>query len=127
MLYKKPTEKILKSHGVSSRSKCGNPAIHLKRKEILIEKGGRKLILFIRAILSFQAEESIGEEMEAAKGCKRRLEHLKELDTLSSAAANQWKKKRLDRMLVEYFLRAGYYNTAIRLAKHSDIEVNSPH
>ena len=63
--------------------------------------------------------------MEAAKGCKRRLEHLKELDTLSSAAANQWKKKRLDRMLVEYFLRAGYYNTAIRLAKHSNIEVRS--
>ena len=63
--------------------------------------------------------------MDAAKGCKRRLEHLKELDTLSSAAANQWKKKRLDRMLVEYFLRAGYYNTAIRLAKHSNIEVHS--
>ena len=34
-----------------------------------------------------------------------------------------WQKTRLDRMLVEYFLRAGYYNTAIRLAQHSSIEV----
>ena len=61
--------------------------------------------------------------MEAAKSCKRRLEHLKELDSLSPAAANQWKKKRIDRILVEYFLRAGYYNSAISLAKHSNIEV----
>lgn len=39
------------------------------------------------------------------------------------SAATQWKKKRLDRMLVEYFLRAGYYNTAIKLASHSGIQV----
>ena len=31
---------------------------------------------------------------------------------------------RLDRMLVEYFLRAGYYTTALRLARHSGIEVS---
>lgn len=31
-------------------------------------------------------------------------------------------------MLVEYFLRVGYYNTAIKLARHSGIEVRSiPH
>jgi len=28
----------------------------------------------------------------------------------------------LDRMLVEYFLRAGFYQTALKLAKHSDIQ-----
>ena len=27
-------------------------------------------------------------------------------------------------MLVEYFLRAGYYTTALQLAKHSEIEVS---
>ncbi len=63
--------------------------------------------------------------MEAAQACKRRIDHLKEAEHLPPTAANQWKKKRLDRMLVEYFLRAGYYNTAIKLAKHSGIEVSS--
>lgn len=29
---------------------------------------------------------------------------------------NQWRKVRLDRMLVEYFLRNGYYNSANKLA-----------
>ena len=67
-------------------------------------------------IIISQAEESIQDELEAAQSCKRRLDHLKDCERLSEPAINQWKKKRLDRMLVEYFLRVGYYNTAIKLA-----------
>ena len=70
-----------------------------------------------------QADESILDEMQAAHVCKRRIEHLKENETLSPAVANQWQKKRLDRMLVEYFLRSGYYTSAIKLAHQSGIEV----
>jgi len=73
-------------------------------------------------ILKRKAVESVGEEVEAAQACKRRLDHLKEAEGLAVPAAQQWNKKRLDRMLVEYFLRAGYYSTAIKLAKHSHIE-----
>lgn len=69
-----------------------------------------------------KAEESIHEEIESAKTCKRRLDHLTETENTVPAMANAWRKKRLDRMLVEYFLRTGYYNTAIQLAKHSGIE-----
>ena len=54
---------------------------------------------------------SVKEEMTAAETCKSRLQelnkwcqHLKEVDT-SSSAATLWKKKQLDKMLVEYFLR----------------------
>jgi macrophage erythroblast attacher len=36
-----------------------------------------------------------------------------------------WKKKRLDRMLVDHLLRAGYYETAGRLAADAQIEVIS--
>ena len=61
--------------------------------------------------------------MEPAQSCKRRLEHMLERENLPDTAQKQWKKKRLDRMLVEYFLRAGYYKTAIQLASHSDIQV----
>lgn len=73
-------------------------------------------------ILKRKAAESINEELEAAQVCKRRVDHLKEYECQSGNAFVLWKKKRLDRMLVEYFLRCGYYNTAIKLAKHSDIE-----
>ncbi|KAJ8982427.1 hypothetical protein NQ317_007775 [Molorchus minor] len=79
-------------------------------------------------VLKRKAEESISEELAASNVCKRRLEHLKEHNTLtpngnlSQGALNQWRRKRLDRMVVEYFLRNGYYNAAISLADKSDIK-----
>lgn len=54
---------------------------------------------------------------------KKRVDHIKEHSIPNNNSVAQWKKKRLDRMLVEYFLRSGYYETAIKLARHSDIEV----
>lgn len=79
-------------------------------------------------VLKRKAEESISEELHSSSVCKRRLEHLKEHATLtpsgqiSQGALNQWRRKRLDRMVVEYFLRNGYYNAAITLAERSDIK-----
>ncbi|GAB6024914.1 hypothetical protein CHUAL_010019 [Chamberlinius hualienensis] len=73
-------------------------------------------------ILKRKAEESITEEFGAAQICKKRVDHLKDHNTNDQNALILWKKKRLDRMLVEYFLRSGYYETAIKLGRHSDIE-----
>ncbi len=70
-----------------------------------------------------QAEESIQDEIEAAKVCKRRVDHLHEIESQVPAVAELWRKKRIDRMIVDHFLRAGYYTTAMKLAKHSHIEV----
>ena len=58
--------------------------------------------------------------------CKRRLEHLREHtnssgNTGNSGTVNLWRRRRLDRMLVEYFLRRGYYGAATRLAHRSDL------
>ena len=64
------------------------------------------------------------EEREAAIVCKRRLSHLQEYDGLSEEEQQLWKKKRLDRMLVEYCLRLGYYDTALNLSTHSNIKVS---
>lgn len=99
-------------------------------------------------ILKRKAEESLTEELSAGYVCKRRLEHLKHnvVSTegssieLQTAAANQWKKVgisskladgitindtllqiRLDRMMVEHFLRLGFYETAEILATRSGI------
>lgn len=73
-------------------------------------------------ILKRKANEAISLEEESAQVCKKRLAHLKERDRCSGSALSLWKKKRVDRMLVEYFLRAGYYETAVKLARHSEIE-----
>ncbi|XP_069679041.1 E3 ubiquitin-protein transferase MAEA [Periplaneta americana] len=78
-------------------------------------------------VLKRKAEESISEELEAAYVCKRRLEHLREHAGSNGAAGNStgavnlWRRRRLDRMLVEYFLRRGYYGAATRLATRSDL------
>ncbi|XP_015787000.1 macrophage erythroblast attacher [Tetranychus urticae] len=75
-------------------------------------------------VLKRKAKESIMDELDAAKCCKRRLEHLKEYcnPRATETSIKQWKKRRLDRMLVEHFLRSGYYDSAIKLAVHSNIE-----
>ncbi len=74
---------------------------------------------------SLQAEECVEEEMESGRLCKIRLDHLK-----SYAAGEQtegmkraWRKTRVDRMLVDHFLRAGHYSTALKLAESSGIKV----
>ncbi|KAM3957992.1 E3 ubiquitin-protein transferase Katazuke [Aphomia sociella] len=71
-----------------------------------------------------KASEAINEELQAAMVCKKRLEHLKEQAQAITEPStpqvrttlNQWRKVRLDRMLVDYFLRNGYYDSANKLA-----------
>lgn len=70
-----------------------------------------------------QAVESVQAEDESAQLCKRRIEHLKEHSSDQPAAAGLWKRKRMDRMMAEHLLRCGYYNTAVKLARQSGIEV----
>ncbi|KAK7109494.1 E3 ubiquitin-protein transferase MAEA-like isoform X2 [Littorina saxatilis] len=74
------------------------------------------------SLLKRKADETIQSEMDATRSIKRRVEHLQEVEAQNEKHLPLWQKTRLDRMLVEYFLRAGYYNTAIRLAQHSNIE-----
>ncbi|KAG5671860.1 hypothetical protein PVAND_002031 [Polypedilum vanderplanki] len=96
-------------------------------------------------VLKRKAEESIENELKYANVCKKRLEHIKQNVTntaslhkspnmrmeeddehsnesqIAIAAANQWKKIRLNRLIVEHFLRLGYYDTAEILANRSGI------
>ncbi|XP_070256791.1 E3 ubiquitin-protein transferase MAEA isoform X4 [Myotis yumanensis] len=77
------------------------------------------------SVLKRKAVESIQAEDESAKLCKRRIEHLKEHSSDQPAAASLWKRKRMDRMMVEHLLRCGYYNTAVKLARQSGIETRT--
>ncbi|KAI8129428.1 hypothetical protein FF38_04800 [Lucilia cuprina] len=80
-------------------------------------------------VLKRKSEESINEELNAAYVCKKKLGHLKGIaqPEISSdmeiwhASIDQWKRMRMDRMVIEHLLRLGYYETANRLSNHSDI------
>lgn len=79
-------------------------------------------------VLKRKADESILDELSAGYECKRRLDHLRLSAAAPSpygdvqlASANQWKKTRLDRMIVEHLLRLGYYESAERLAVRTKI------
>ncbi|KAG7160563.1 E3 ubiquitin-protein transferase MAEA-like [Homarus americanus] len=69
-----------------------------------------------------KAEEATQEEMESGRVVKRRVDHLKDHDSLSPSVVTEWKRTRLDRLLVEYLLRAGCYSTATKLASSRSIE-----
>ena len=65
------------------------------------------------------------EELDCVRLCKVRLDHLKSFASgeQTEGMKKAWKKIRVDRMLVDHFLRAGYYTSAVRLAESSGIEV----
>lgn len=83
--------------------------------ELFTETKEKTIKMFTK--YKFQADESLLEEVEAAQLCKRRLEHLKEgaraaglpEEGGSEETKELWVDKRVDRMLVEHFLRAGFY------------------
>jgi len=74
-----------------------------------------------------KVNESVQEELDSVRFCKRRVDHL--MDGVK-ATGNQdqpesvceWKKTRLNRMLVEHFLRSGHYDSAVTLARSAGIE-----
>ncbi|CAG4970780.1 unnamed protein product [Colias eurytheme] len=77
-----------------------------------------------------KASDAITEEVQAAFVCKKRLEHLKEQaeaiaepnSSQNKTAMTQWRKVRLDRMIVDYFLRNGYYDSAAKLAETRNLK-----
>ena len=68
--------------------------------------------------------EGLGEEVRVAKVCRGRAEHLKEgwAEDSGGQSSKLWRKQRLDRMLVEHFLRQGLYDTAIQLASTEGLD-----
>lgn len=62
--------------------------------------------------------EILMNEVEVADSIKKRCQHLRRGcdEAGEGAEVKQWRKTRLDRMMVEYLLRQGYYDTALQLA-----------
>jgi len=67
--------------------------------------------------------EILVSECDVAENIKKRCQHLKVGcdENLEEVEKKQWRKTRLDRMMVEYLLRQGYYDTALLLADTADV------
>lgn len=65
------------------------------------------------------------EEQALHRQQKARINHLQELHsipTLADVKYDQWSRKRLDRLLVDYLLRQGYTQSAKELAREKNLE-----
>jgi macrophage erythroblast attacher len=77
--------------------------------------------------LRSKGAESLAEEARVATLCRARAVHLREgcgeeVAGGGGGQSKQWRRARLDRMLVEHFLRQGFYDSAIELARSEGLE-----
>jgi macrophage erythroblast attacher len=63
------------------------------------------------------------DEKELLALIKARIDHLKESQSQNLVVSRNFKRLRIDRMLIDYFLRVGFYETAQMLAEKSKIQV----
>ena len=62
------------------------------------------------------------EEKELLESIKKRITHLKDAESNNIVQRKNFLKLRLDRILIDYFLRNSYYNTAELLAEKSNLK-----
>lgn len=67
-----------------------------------------------------QLEEGCKAETLQAQRCRARLEHL---ESANADNLNEWSDTRMKRILVDYMLRMSYFDSAIKLAESSNIQV----
>ena len=101
------SEKLVKS-SESSRNDIFNSLSNVVEKLRLVKK---------------RSVDLRNEEKDLLKLIKKRIDHLKDHDTTNQVINKSFKKQRFDRMLIDYFLRSGFYKTAQLLADKSGIQV----
>ncbi|CAG8669764.1 6507_t:CDS:2, partial [Scutellospora calospora] len=69
--------------------------------------------------------EAHGEGQKHVARGRQRVDHLAEVSSITSVydpKYKEWTGKRADRVIIDYLLREGFRDTAIQLARESDIE-----
>ena len=67
-----------------------------------------------------KSEEGSRAEHLQAQRCRARLDHLESVDAEN---LSEWNNVRVKRILVDYMLRMSYYDTAVKLAESSNMQV----
>lgn len=79
---------------------------------------GYRSILFVSLVE--QSEEGSRTENLQVQRCRARLDHLDGVDIDNQS---EWSNMRVKRILVDYMLRLSYYDSAMKLAESSNIQV----
>lgn len=74
-----------------------------------------------------RAREFKEEEDELFELLTKRVGHLKECHSSSLRVVKGFRRARIDRILIDYFLRSGFYQTAQLLATKANIQVRQDH
>lgn len=95
------------------------PVVHVHEIDALVQALIDKL-----GGLKRKATDALSDESESAVVLKKRIDHLKIYSEPASTpmAIQHWRQKRIERQVVDYLLRAGYYDTACKFAAHVGIE-----
>ena len=64
------------------------------------------------------------DESNKCEQLEARLDHLEMLQLGGKEIQSKWNNIRVDRILVDYMLRSSYYDTALKLAESSGIQVH---
>uniref|UniRef100_A0A0N5AP93 E3 ubiquitin-protein transferase MAEA n=1 Tax=Syphacia muris TaxID=451379 RepID=A0A0N5AP93_9BILA len=66
--------------------------------------------------------QTVNDEFSMAKLLESRLHYLKGANSGDRWAVDTWRQQRVDRLIIDYLLRSGYFETAQKLAEHSDVQ-----
>ena len=106
------------SHVISTNDKlrkfCSKPRVTVSEACKELDELLKKLY-----ILKNKSSDALEEEKAKLLQVHNRVKYLK--DQSDSKKAVVWKHHRMNRMLVDYFLRNGYYDTAVNLAESEGI------
>ena len=101
------TEKLTKSNEAVNKSELINSFVSVVEKLRSLKK---------------RSMDMRNEEKDLLKLIKRRLDHLKDHEIPNAIVNRNFKKQRFDRMLIDYFLRSGFFQTAQLLVSKSNIQ-----
>lgn len=73
-------------------------------------------------MMKMRARDFQAEEDELFEVLAKRLAHLKDFHSGSLSVVKTFRKARTERMLIDYFLRSGYYQAAQTLAEKTNIQ-----
>uniref|UniRef100_A0A914X0L4 E3 ubiquitin-protein transferase MAEA n=1 Tax=Plectus sambesii TaxID=2011161 RepID=A0A914X0L4_9BILA len=80
-------------------------------------------------LLRQRVSGTLDDEIAAANMLKQRLDYLNvganRESNNAAAAMEQWRRQRVDRLVVDYLLRAGFYDSAQQLAEQSGVDIMS--
>lgn len=105
-------EEAVGSLGSDEPSTSGGKAARLEQLDAMLQR--------LTSLKRKLAEVSLSER-EDAQRCKARLQHIADNGLPSKDGAIAWNKKRLDRIIVDYLLRAGYNRSAQELTAGSKL------